>query len=91
MNRLRLILICIFLTGAIFVTVGYNLHKPRVLVLHSYDLSYPWTREVSVGVHRVLDQHSHFAVRWFYMDTKRHPLKEFKQKMGLQARQAIDR
>lgn len=91
MNRLRLILISIFLAGTIVVIVAYNLHKPRVLVLQSYDPGYPWTREVSVGVHRVLDQHSHFAVRWFYMDTKRHPWKEFKQKMGLSARQSIDR
>lgn len=91
MNRLRLILICAFLAGSIAVTIAYNLHKPRVLVLQSYDLTYPWTREVSVGVHRVLDVHSHFAMRWFYMDTKRHPEKEFKEKMGLSARQSIDR
>lgn len=91
MNRLRLILISLFLVASIAVVVAYNLHKPRVLVLQSYDLTYPWTREVSVGLHRVLDEHSHFAVRWFYMDTKRHPEKEFKQKMGLSARQSIDR
>ena len=91
MNRLRLILISIFLAGSTTVIVTYNLHKPRVLVLQSYDLSYPWTREVSVGVHRVLDEYPHFAVRWFYMDTKRHPWKEFRQKMGLSARQSIDR
>lgn len=91
MNRLRLILISIFLGGTLAVIVAYNLHKPRVLVLHSYDLSYPWTREVSVGLHRVLDQRPHFAVRWFYMDTKRHPWMEFRQNMGLSARQSIDR
>jgi len=91
MNRLRLILISLFLVASVVVVVAYNLHKPRVLVLQSYDLGYPWTREVSVGLHRVLDEHSHFAVRWFYMDTKRHPWKEFKQKMGLSARQSIDR
>jgi len=91
MNRLRLILISLFLAASVVVVVAYNLHKPRVLVLQSYDLTYPWTREVSVGLRRVLDEHSHFAVRWFYMDTKRHPEKEFKQKMGLAARQSIDR
>jgi hypothetical protein len=91
MNRLRLILISVFLAGTIVVIIAYNLHKPRVLVLHSYDLTYPWTREVNVGVRRVLDEHSHFAVRWFYMDTKRHPEQEFKEKMGLSARQSIDR
>jgi hypothetical protein len=91
MNRLRLLLISLFLAAAMAVVVAYNLHKPRVLVLQSYDLGYPWTREVTVGVRRVLDEHSHFAVRWFYMDTKRHPWKEFREKMGLSARQAIDR
>lgn len=91
MNRLRLTLISLFLVASVVVVVAYNLHKPRVLVLQSYDLTYPWTREVSVGLHRVLDEHPHFAVRWFYMDTKRHPEKEFKQKMGLSARQSIER
>lgn len=91
MNRLRLVLISLFLAGSVAVVVAYNLHKPRVLVLHSYDLGYPWTREVNVGVHRVLDQQPHFAVRWFYMDTKRHPWQDFKQNMGLSARQVIDR
>jgi hypothetical protein len=91
MNRLRLILISAFLAGSMAIAVVYNLHKPRVLVLQSYDLTYPWTREVGVGLRRMLDTHPHFAVRWFYMDTKRHPEKEFKQKMGLLARQSIDR
>ena len=91
MKRLRLILIMLFLAATVAVTVSYNRHKPRVLVLHSYDLSYPWTREATVGVRRVLDQHPDYAIRWFYMDTKRHPWKEYKENSGLLARQAIDR
>lgn len=91
MNRLRLVFISLFLVATLVVTVSYNLRKPRVLVLQSYDLTYPWTREVTVGVRRVLDQHSHYAVRWFYMDTKRQPWKDFKEKTGLSARQSIDR
>ena len=90
MKRLRLILVCVFLAGSLAVTVAYNLNKPRVLVLHSYDTGYPWTREVNVGLRRVLDEKAHYAVRWFYMDTKRHPWKEFREKMGLSARQSID-
>lgn len=91
MKRLRLLLISLFLVGTVVVTVAYNLHKPRVLVLHSYDLSYPWTRDATVGVQRVLEQYPHYAVRWFYMDTKRHPWPEFKAKTGLAARSAIER
>jgi ABC-type uncharacterized transport system substrate-binding protein len=91
MKRLRLLLIGIFLFGTVVVMVTYNVYKPRILVLQSYDLTYPWTREVTVGVRRVLDAHSHYAVRWFYMDTKRHPSKEFREKAGVSARQSIDR
>lgn len=91
MKRLRLVLISVFLAATLAVTVAYNHYKPRVLVLHSYDLSYPWTREVTVGVRRVLDEHPDYAIRWFYMDTKRHPWKEYKENSGLSARQSIER
>lgn len=91
MKRLRLLLITVFLVGTLGVTISYNHFKPRVLVLHSYDLGYPWTREVTVGVKRVLDTHPDYAVRWFYMDTKLHPWKEFKENSGNAARQAVER
>lgn len=91
MKRLRLLLISLFLAGTLAVTVSYNRFKPRVLVLHSYDLSYPWSREATIGARRVLDDHSDYAVRWFYMDTKRHPWKAYKENAGISARQSIDR
>jgi ABC-type uncharacterized transport system substrate-binding protein len=91
MKRLRLILIIVFMAGTLAVTVTYNHYKPRVLVLHSYDLGYPWTREATQGVKRVLEQHPDYDIRWFYMDTKRHPWTEYKENSGLSARLAIDR
>jgi hypothetical protein len=91
MNRLRLLLIALFLLATLAVTVSYNLNKPRLLVLHSYDPGYAWTRDASEGVQRVLSRYPHFAVRWFYMDTKRYPWPEFKAKTGLAARNAIER
>lgn len=91
MKRLRPFLIGLFLVATLAVIVIYNHNRPRVLVLHSYDDTYPWARDVSVGVRRVLDEHPHLAVRWFYMDTKRHPAKEFKEQSGLAARKSIER
>jgi len=91
MKRIYLSLIGLFLIATVVVTIVYNHNRPRVLVLHSYDNSYPWTRDVSVGVRRVLDDHPHLAVRWFFMDTKRHPAKAFKEQSGLAARKSIDR
>lgn len=48
-----------------------NVQKPRILVLHSYDKEYAWTRDVSVGIRRVLDKYPYYSIKWHYMDTKR--------------------
>jgi len=72
---------------------GYSLYqvanKPRILVLHSYATDYDWVNEVSTGVHRILDRHP-YAVRWHYMDTKRHPQEDFKKLAGGTAERLID-
>lgn len=90
MSVLRKALILLFLLAAGITVVIFNLAKPRVLVLHSYDRDYSWTRDVNTGLKRVLDQKSHYAVRWFYMDTKRHPWPDYKSTIGAAARRVID-
>lgn len=68
----------------------FNLSKKRVLILHSYDKSYGWVRDVDIGIKRVLKNKSHYYVRWHYLDTKRHPWPKFKENAGKTARQIID-
>lgn len=77
---------CAFFGGVI---VWYNVEKPRVLVLHSYDANYPWCRDVTTGINRVLAKKT-YSVRWYYMDAKRHPGKESKENAGKGARALID-
>jgi len=82
-------IIILFFASFCSVIVWYNIAKPRVLVLHSYDANYPWSRDVTVGINRVLSKKT-YAIRWYYMDAKRHPGKESKESAGKGARALID-
>ena len=82
MKKIRLAMIFIFLSALGITVLVFNTGKPRLLVLHSYDTGYAWTRDVDVGIRRVLKEKNEYSVRWFYMDTKRHPWKEYKVNAG---------
>jgi len=83
------ILMGTFILGALAAFVWVNASKPRVLILHSYDTEYIWTRDINVGLNRVL-QNKPYTFRWHYMDTKRNPDEPFKQRAGILARRIID-
>jgi ABC-type uncharacterized transport system substrate-binding protein len=83
------VLMALFIIGALVAFIGTNLAKPKVLVLHSYDLDYTWVRDVNVGLNRVL-RGKPYNVRWHYMDTKRNPSNPFRERAGLLARRIIE-
>ncbi|MCF8199476.1 MAG: hypothetical protein K9J42_11970 [Sulfuritalea sp.] len=83
-------LIAIFILGSLAVFLWTNYSRPRVFVLHSYGPDYTWTRDVSIGLKRVLDTKAFYSIRWHNMDLKRYPWPEFKQSAGLRARRAIE-
>ncbi len=87
-SNLVKVLMALFIIGALVAFVGTNLAKPRILVLHSYDLDYSWVRDVNVGLNRVL-RGKPYNVRWHYMDTKRNPSNDFRERAGLLARRII--
>ncbi len=88
-SLLARILMGAFIVGALAAFVWINVSKPRVLILHSYDTEYIWTRDINVGLNRVL-QSKLYTFRWHYMDTKRNPDEAFKQRAGTLARRIID-
>ena len=85
------ILSLLFLVAATVVAVAFNATKPRVLILHSYQPNYAWTRDVNVGVERVARKWSDYSVRWHYMDTQQTGDKDGLRRAGIAARRAIDR
>jgi ABC-type uncharacterized transport system substrate-binding protein len=82
------VLLLIFLVSVTIFLVTYAVNKPRILILHSYATDYAWVRDVSVGVKRALEKKS-YSLRWHYMDTKRHPEKEYMERAGATARRII--
>ena len=83
------LLMAVFIIGALVAFIATNLSKPRILVLHSYDLDYTWVRDINVGINRILRGKA-YNMRWHYMDTKRNPSNEFRERAGLLARRIID-
>lgn len=80
----------LFVVLLVIVIVAHNMTKPRILILQSYGTDYAWTRDVDVGIRRVLADSGAYVLRWHYMDLKRHPWPESKIAAGIQARHAID-
>lgn len=90
MRRAVILSAGLFLIVAMALLVAFNFQKPRILVLQSYDSSYPWTRDVDAGLKRVLGRQIEYSIRWHYMDTKRHPGQDYRIKAGGSARHTID-
>ena len=68
-----------------------NIQKPRIMVLHSYDKEYAWTRDVSEGIHRILDKYPQYSIKWHYMDTKRRTTLRYKKTAAASAISLINR
>lgn len=89
-RKIKTALIWIFLVLTLAAMAWFKLSQPRILVLHSYAPDYSWTRDIDIGLKRVLDAKLRYNVQWHYMDTKNHPDEAFKRKAGASARHAID-
>jgi ABC-type uncharacterized transport system substrate-binding protein len=85
------VIIFIFLTLLIIFFLYFSINKPRILILQSYATDYFWTKNVDVGIKRILSKHPYNTVRFHYMDTKNHPDEAFKKKAGILARSVVDR
>lgn len=79
--NLAKVLSVVFVCALDVLLIAFNLNKPRVFILHSYDQDYSWVRDINEGLVRVLKNRP-YNIRYFYMNTKRNPGKEFKERVG---------
>lgn len=84
------ILMGLFMAITLALFGWYNLTKPSILILHSYDKDYAWVRDINAGLNRVLNSKYLYQVHWYYMDTKRHPFDDYKKSAGIAARNVIE-
>ena len=86
----RIALCAAFLVLMVMLLTWFKVTQPRILVLHSYDQHYEWTRDIDAGLKRVLDPKLRYRVQFHYMDLKNHPDAEFRRRATLLAKRAID-
>lgn len=88
-KRINIIFTSAFLVFFIIFLVIVKTNKPRILIVHSYALDFNWVREINDGFAKVLEGKP-YSVKYHYMDTKRNPEPEYKERAGMLARKIID-
>jgi len=81
--------IVFFISLCIFL-VGFNLSKPRVLVLHSYATDYSWVRDVDKGIREVIEKKP-YSIKYCYLDTKGRQETGYLTNAGMAARNIINK
>lgn len=90
-HYLSRVLSVMFLAIMLITAVIFNISKPRVLILQSYDSEYPWTRDIDVGLNRIARNWTNYSVTRHYMDTKKNSDAQSLERTGIIARQTIKR
>jgi ABC-type uncharacterized transport system substrate-binding protein len=80
----------VFLCIIAGLAVYFNMHKPRIMILHSYSPEYVWTRDVNEGINRIAQNWGRYSVQWHYMDTKKYRDQRWYEQASLIAKRAID-
>lgn len=88
-SRYEVFLPIVFLLAVFIFFVFYNSKSKEILIVHSYEPTYSWVRDVNIGLQNTFVKDKRFQVRYLYMDTKRHPEPEFVRNAGLVARRII--
>lgn len=86
-KRLTVFTFLILLCGYL---VYINMTRKTVLIIHSYDETYAWVRDVNIGIERILGGKQNIRIFKHYMNTKNHPDAEYKEKAGFIARRVVD-
>ena len=90
-HKLQAGLIGVFFISIISIAVWININRVSILVLHSYDPEYIWTKGINEGLARVLESQGWINITYHYMNTKKKPGKENLRRSGIAAINAIYR
>lgn len=89
-KKTSLVFMSLFFLALITGIVWLNATKPRILVLHSYDSDYVWTRDINVGLKRIFAENALVDVRFHEMGTKKRDDDDFLRRAAIAAHQAIE-
>ncbi len=88
---LAAVLTCTFLLVALLLLGGFNLAKPRILVLHSAERNASSALRVDEGIRSVLDKNRQpLSLRWHYLGIDSLPDEDHREDAGKEGRRAVD-
>ncbi|MGY5453312.1 ABC transporter substrate-binding protein [Agarivorans sp. MS3-6] len=79
-----------FLVATIAITLIEGSSRPRLLILHSYNTDYSWTRTVNQGIERAKTAHLNVDIRYHYMNTKNQSSEAAKKRAATVAKRVVD-
>lgn len=90
-NGVRALLTVIFLAIALLLLGGFNVSKPRILVLHSFDRNTPLAKKMDEGIRLALDRNRQpLNVKWHYLAMDRFPDEDHREDSAKSGHRAID-
>jgi len=89
-KNLKILFMSAFFISLVFVVMWTSTHRPRIMILQSYATDYIWTKEVDVGLDRILADKSWIDIRHYFMDTKNHTSKDYLRRVGISVRNVIE-
>lgn len=89
-KRTATLLVSCFLLLSLLLFGYYNVTRPRILVLHSYDTEFIWTQGLDKTFRQgIKELHRPILTRWHYMNLRGAPGAQFTETAAASARRAI--
>ena len=90
MNKIKFVLVTVLVVAFAGLVTSHNQTKSRILIIHSYNLDFPWVPQVNGGIQQYLANNpSDIVIRYQYMDLKNHPSCDFFRSAANDARLLI--
>lgn len=84
-------LVSLFLFLVLVLVAYYNVTRPRVTVLHSYDPEFSWVKGLDASFRKQLKASSRSVLsRWHYMNLRGAPGAQFEETAAASARRAVE-
>lgn len=89
-NRIATIGTLLFLIVSFSFLSYQRLHKPRILVIHSYHKEMPWVHSLNRGISNVFSDKAYISLRYLYMNTKHQNSKRYLAQMQRMIKAAVN-
>ncbi|KTD36396.1 ABC transporter substrate binding protein [Legionella nautarum] len=75
----------------VFSFLAYQrVHKPRIFVLHSYNVNMPWVQSLNQGIRTVFGDKAYISLRHYYMNARQPNSKDYIERVSKVIKSTIE-